>query len=260
MYPQQIHRYLSRFFQENKCGILIDHNHYMTVQLTIDMDKKIMNRPYYWQYIESTDVEPNPAQLTFITDKNQLSEDVKGEVIHFGSPRLSQLFKVTQKLGSFVQMYERIAGNFDTQIILTPWLGANYKISYCSDQTKEMLYSLGMNLMTGEVIDGFQEFISKVDLDTEIMGNKFSLPYTIKPIRALERLDRAIENLIQQDDHLWAVEAKGRMEKDRNVLDYFYEGVENRPECYEVEKEALAQQYEAKIKIEIINGGLFYLK
>ena len=26
-----------------------------------------------------------------------------------------------------------------TQMILTPWLGVNYKIAYLSDQTKEML-------------------------------------------------------------------------------------------------------------------------
>ena len=114
--------------------------------------------------------------------------------------------------------------------------------------------------MTGEVIDGFQEWISEIALDTEITGNIFSLPYTIKPIRAIERLDIAIENLIQQDDHSWAEEAKGRMEKDHRVLDYFYEGLENKPECYATEKKALAQQYETKIKIETINGGLFYLK
>ncbi|WP_411748261.1 YqhG family protein, partial [Psychrobacillus psychrotolerans] len=32
------------------------------------------------------------------------------------------------------------------------------------------------------------------------------------------------------------------------------------PESYEMEKTALEQQYEARIKIEVINGGIFYLK
>ena len=90
--------------------------------------------------------------------------------------------------------------------------------------------------------------------------NTFNLPYIIKPIRALERLDGVIENIIQQDDHTWAEEAKMRWQKDQEVLEYFYEGVENKPDCYEMEKEAMDQQYEARIKIEIINGGLFYLK
>ena len=77
----------------------------------------------------------------------------RGEVVHFGSPRLSQLFQATKELGSFVQMYERTLVESETQTILTPWLGVNYKISYYSDQTKEILYSLGINLMTGEVIE-----------------------------------------------------------------------------------------------------------
>ena len=59
-----------------------------------------MNRPFYWKYLESTNGEPSPAQLTFITDKNKLVEDIKGEVVHFGSPRLSQLFQVMKEMGS----------------------------------------------------------------------------------------------------------------------------------------------------------------
>jgi hypothetical protein len=99
-----------------------------------------------------------------------------------------------------------------------------------------------------------------LDLDVNMSENTFNLPYIINPTRALERLDAVIENNIQQDDHTWAEEAKMRWEKDRKVLEYFYEGVEDRPESYDIEKEAMEQQYEARIKIEIINGGLFYLK
>ena len=100
MYPQQINGYLHEFFKENNCQILKDHDHYLHVQLTIEMDKKIMNRPFYWKYVESTDDEPRPAQVTLITDKNRLVDDIKGEVIHFGSPRLTQLFQVTNEMGS----------------------------------------------------------------------------------------------------------------------------------------------------------------
>lgn len=260
MYPQQIHSFLQRFFMENNCRILSDNDYYIIVQLTIDMDKKIMNRPFYWKYLESTNGVPEPAQLTFITDKNEIDEDIKGEVVHIGSPRLSQLFRATKELGSFVQVYERVYDNHETKTILTPWLGVNYKTSYYSDQTKEILYSLGINLMTGDLKKEFQESLHDVDLDANMSGNTFNLPYIIKPVRALERLDAIIDNIIQQDDHTWADEAKMRWQKDREVLEYFYEGVEDKPDCYEIEKEAMDQQYEARINIEIINGGLFYLK
>ena len=167
MYPQQIHNYLLQFFKENNCPILSTNEHFINVQLTIEMDKRIMNRPFYWKYQESTNLEPNPAQLMLITDKNNLAEDIKGEVVHFGSPRLSQLIQVTREMGSFVQMYEKVMNNTVKQTILTPWLGVNYKISYYSDQTKEILYSLGINLMTGSVIDEFQESLKKVDWKQE---------------------------------------------------------------------------------------------
>ncbi|NYF24391.1 YqhG family protein [Sporosarcina sp. JAI121] len=260
MYPQQIHSYLLQFFKENNCQIVSDNDHFINVQLTIEMDKKIMNRPFYWKYLESTNGVPDPAQLTFITDKNKLDENIKGEVVHIGSPRLSQLFQVTKELGSFVQMYEKVNDGLETKTILTPWLGVNYKVSYYSDQTKETLYSLGINLMTGELKEAFQESLYEMDLDVNMPDNTFNLPYIIKPLRALERLDAVIENTIQQDDHTWAEEAKMRWKKDREVLEHFYEGVEDKPDCYETEKEAMEQQYEARIKIEIINGGLFYLK
>jgi hypothetical protein len=156
-------------------------------------------------------------------------------------------------------MFEKV-GEFETKVILTPWLGVNYKVSYYSDQTKEMVYSLGINLIRGEVIEGFHESLSQVEFDEIMTGDAFHLPFIIKPVRGLERLDEAIENIIQKDDHSWAEEAKNRWKKDLEVLEHFYEGIENKPECYESEKMALEEQYNPKIKIEIINGGLFYMR
>lgn len=260
MYPQQVHTYLKDFFKENNCPILNDTDYYMTVQLTIAMDKKIMNRPYYWQYLESTNGVPSPAQLTLITDQNKAGAGVKGEMVHFGSPRLNQLFQATRELGAFIQMYERVEEETQKRPILTPWLAVNYKVSYYSDQTKEMLHSFGINLMTGNIIEDFHHLLKGLDLIPNMSENAFHLPYIIKPLRALERLDLTVENLIQQDDFTWAEEAKGRWQKDLEVLEYFYEGIENKPECYESEKKAMEEQYKARIKIEVVNGGLFYLK
>ena len=262
MYPQQIHQYVRQFFIENNCDILRENEHFINVQLTVEMDKKIMNRPFYWKYLESTGDEPNPAQLTLITDKNRLMESIAGEVVHYGSNRLNQLFRVTKELGSFVQMYERAVNASGQQTILTPWVGVNYKITYSSDRTQETLYSLGINLMNGMIINGFQESINGLDLGNTITPNTYHLPYIIKPLNGVARLEAVIENLIQQDDHTWAEEAKERLRKDLLVLEYFYRGIEDedRPECYESEKKAIEEQYETKIKIDVINGGLFYLK
>lgn len=257
MYPQQIHHYVQQFFEENNCPILSEHAHYLIVQLTKEMDKKIMNRPFYWQYIESTGDKAVPAQLTFITNKNALEEKIVGEVLHFGAPRLSQLFNVTKEMGSFVRMYEH--NEKQDQLVLTPWLVINYKVSYYSHRTKETIHSLGMNLMTGEVFKEFQENLFSKNLQPTAPRQAFSLPYTIKPMNAVERLDAILENYILQDDHSWVGKAKERLEKEKLVLDFFYEDVDEKPARYKQEREALKKQYEAKIHIDVINGGLFYI-
>ncbi|MEQ6357207.1 YqhG family protein [Lysinibacillus sp. M3] len=258
MYPQQVHSYLREFFNENDCPILREDQHYLTVQLTVDIDKRIMNRPFYWQYVEATNTEANPAQVTFITDQTASAGSLYGEAIHFGSPRMNQLFQATRELGAYVQLFEKV----DTaigQVILTPWLGVNFKVSYCCDQTKEMLYSFGINLLTGVIKEDFHETICTSDFDTVPADNAFHVQFIIKPLRALERLNATIEKIIEQDDHSWATEAKKRWQRDQRVLDYFYEEEDDKPECYDVEKKALEEQYDTKIKIEIINGGIFYL-
>ncbi|WP_313237554.1 YqhG family protein [Sporosarcina ureae] len=259
MHSTEIHTYLHRFFKENDCEILHGNEHYLTVQLTIDMDKRIMNRPFYWRYIESVNETPNPAQLTLITDMQQLHNGMKGEIIHLGSPRLHQLFQVTKEMGQFVKMYERIEDTSE-QLILTPWVGVNYKVSFTSHQTKEMLYSVGINLMTGAVVKEFQETISMLDLSDQSSEQVFHLPYIITPVRALDRLDAVITQIIEGEDLTWVEEAEKRWRKDQAVLDYFYEGQEPKPECYEMEKQAMEERFKPRISVDVVNGGLFYLK
>lgn len=259
MYATEIHDYLKTFFKETNCEIVSDEGFQLTVQLTIDMDKRIMNRPFYWKYIEATNSEPNPARLTLITDRTQIQNQFMGEIIHYGSGRLNQIFKATKDLGSFVLMYEQV-DNTKNQTTLTPYFCVNYKVSYYCDQTKETIHSLGINLINGVIEDNFHESICDMNLTNEMPEKAFCLQYIIKPSRALERLDLMIQNLITQDDHSWAEEAKNRFEKELEVLNYFYQDREEKPEIYEIEKKGLEERFNPRIKVEIINGGIFYLK
>ncbi len=260
MFALEVHDYLRTFFRETNCDLLEDEDFGLTVQLTIDIDKKIMNRPFYWQYIETTGTEPNPARLTLITDRSKMENPYMGEIIHFGSRRLNQIFKATKELGSFVQMFEKISSQTGNRPVLTPYFCVNYKVSYYCDQTKESMYSLGINLINGVIKDNFHESISNLNLDNQLPDDVYCLPYIIKPHRGLERLDEMIQSVVQQDDHSWAEEARDRWEKEQEILDYFYEGVEEKPECYEIERKALHERFNPRINIEIINGGLFFLQ
>ena len=65
---------------------------------------------------------------------------------------------------------------------------------------------------------------------------------------------------INDDSHSWAADALERWEKDLSLLNHFYEDkMEEERASYEAEKEALRLQYEPRIQVSIVNGGLFYL-
>ena len=73
------------------------------------------------------------------------------------------------------------------------------------------------------------------------------------------RVENYLRNVISGEDHTWAEAARNRWEQDLRLLNHFYEDEEETNENYETEKMALQEQYEPKINISFINGGLFYL-
>lgn len=79
MQQTEIHQFLKKYFTAHNCDLTEDDPSYLKVQLTIEMDKELMNRPFYWHYIEKTGGKPNPASLTFITDPTYDDSSVQGE-------------------------------------------------------------------------------------------------------------------------------------------------------------------------------------
>jgi hypothetical protein len=259
MKQQEIHQFLERFFHANECEILENKQGYLIVQLTIDMDKELMNRPFYWHYLEKTGGTPNPATLTFITDPNLAPKDLKGELIHFGSPRLHQLFNAAKNLSGYIRLYENIQAKSQQHTALKPWLSINVKISYQCDRKRDVFRSMGLQLINGQLVDHFHTKIEKLGLTAKIPDYAFTLSPLIMPKSGIIRIENSIKHSLMQEDHSWAVEAKERWTKDLNLLEHFYEDTEDQMESLEIEQLALKEQYEPKINISIINGGLFYL-
>lgn len=261
MQQHEIHRFLERYFLANECDILENAAGYLSVQLTNDLDKELMNRPFYWHYLEKTGGVPNPMKLTLITDQSRVSNDLKGEVIHFGSPRLHQIFQSTNRLASYIRLYENVKPNMiqGGNLPLHPWLGMNLKITYQCDQTRDVILSIGLNLINGMIIDHFQDKLETLSLTPKIPDMCFTLSPIIKPKSGIARIKQTIQGIIDNDDHAWADAARERWNKDLMLLNHFYEDMEEKPESYEVEKQALQDQYEPKVKVSIINGGLFYI-
>jgi len=258
MRQDEIQQFLERYFRANECDIVEREDGYMTVQLTIAMDKELMNRPFYWHYIERTGGTPEPVKLTLITKQTEKTKTLHGEQLHFGSPRLHQIFQSAQRRGSYIRLYEKMDAT--SSVPLHPWLGINAKISYQCDRKKDTILSLGLHLITGTIVEQFHGKLQKLTLTPKIPDYCFTISPIIKPQSGMARLEQYMKKKIAQDDHTWAEKAIARWHEDLALLDHFYEEAEEKPECYYMEKQALEEQYKPKITISIINGGLFYLQ
>ncbi|MBA4535798.1 YqhG family protein [Bacillus aquiflavi] len=258
MQQQEIHRFLERYFNANGCEIVDRGLGYLTVQLTVELDKELMNRPFYWHYLEKTGGIPQPMQLTLITNQKKVPKQINGEVVHFGSPRLHQIFQSTKNLAGYIRLYESHDHHFK-QTPLFPWLGLNVKISYKCDRKKDVFKSIGLQLINGYLVEDFHDKLKEISLTPKIPDYAFTLSPLVKPRSGLLRIEKYFRKELEKQDLSWANDAKSRWDKDLQLLEHFYEEVDDKGEGYENEKAALQEQYEPKIMISIINGGLFYL-
>ena len=154
----------------------------------------------------------------------------------------------------------RMSESFQNQQIpLYPWLNLNVKVSYQCDRKKDMFTSVGLNLITGEIMEDFYNHVTPIKMTPKIPDYSFTLSPLIMPKSGLSRIDAYIRQNIEKDDHTWAQAAIERWNNDLQLLEHFYKDEEDKSESYFTEKEALKAQYEPNIQISIINGGLFYL-
>ncbi|WP_243290225.1 YqhG family protein [Bacillus sp. FJAT-47783] len=258
MQQVEIKQYLKRFFQANHCPVLEEGSGYFTVQLTVEMDKELMNRPFYWHYLEKTGGDPQPMKLSFITNSKMTPNHINGEKIHFGSPRLHQIFQTAKKIGGFIRLYEQCEIT-QGHLPLHPWIGVNLTVSYICDKKKDELFSLGLHLISGTIIEDFQQKLNTITLTPKIPDYCFTMSPIIKPKSGLKRIEQYVVDKINQQEHDWANDAVQRMNRDLMLLNHFYEPMDEKPAIYWNEKEALRTLYEPHINIQIQNGGIFYL-
>lgn len=259
MQQVEIKDYLKRFFLLNQCVLNEDGPGHLSIQLTIDMDKELMNRPFYWHYLEKTGGIPNPMSVTFITDQSLAPDGLKGELIHFGSPRLHQIFQVTKKLSSYVRLFQVVKGNNHQHVPLHPWLGLNIKVSYQCDRKRDEFHSIGLHLISGKMVQDFHWSIEKLEMSSKIPDFSFTLSPLIKPQSGLGRIQQLIEQHVRDQDDTWANDAHKRWKQDQALLDHFYEGLDEYPETYYKEKQAIQEQFEPIVQVDVINGGLYYV-
>src|SRR5699024_4399402 len=152
------------FFESNECSVTKLSDGVMQIQLTEELDRAIMNRPFYWHYVDATNQRGEPNQLSFYTDNDIKKKEE--EWIHFGTPRMNEICNYLEQSSRFIRVFEQV--RVSQQTILHPWLVLNFIISYKGKQLKEEILSIGLNLINGIVIEGMMERIQLMEFDSLI--------------------------------------------------------------------------------------------
>ncbi|MEW9672800.1 YqhG family protein [Ammoniphilus sp. 3BR4] len=282
MNQQEIRSYIEGYFRAFQSPFTEETPAYFTVQLPVEVDKDLGNRPFYWTYVEKIGLEPNPLHLTFIFDREQVPEGVRGEELIFGSRRLHQIFESAKKHGKFVRLYEHIEpqpalGSFSS-VALVPWLGVNFKVEFICDQKKDLLLPLGINLISGAIVSNFYQSVSQLDLTPKLPDYSFTMQPIFGIDSGISRLEQFIQSCLDQEDTLWAKLAIERLDEEKQLIESFYqkesirqgkteeeqELAEERKIKLAAEKETRLQelewQFQPRIEVSAVNAGLFYLR
>ena len=250
-----LEQFLHTYFMTHQCHIVHAEDGRLSVQLTEDLDKVLMNRPFYWHYMEQTGQKGEPATLTLITDPEQ--KDSSGEWIHFGSPRLHQMMNHLKQNQHNVKLFQHIEGQGD-HVALHPWLVINIKIQYQGKHNKEEFYSIGINLITGVMATNMLEKLNQLTLKMSIADYCYTISPMIKIKSAFKRIERLLDQYVEQQSHEWAIESLETLEEEIQLVNHFF--TDQKDEDLKAKEIAeLKNRYTPKIKYKVINGGLIYL-
>ncbi|RXT13648.1 YqhG family protein [Ammoniphilus sp. CFH 90114] len=282
MNQQEIRQYIEEYFKAFQSPFTEESPAYFSVQLPIEVDKDLGNRPFYWTYVEKIGMEPTPLHLTFIFDREQVPEGIRGEEIIFGSRRLHQIFDSSKKHGKFVRLYESSRTNSllssISSVPLVPWLGVNYKVEFICDQKKDILLPLGINLISGAIVHSFYQTAKQLELTPKLPDYSFTMQPIFGVDSAISRLEQYIQAYLDQEDTLWAQQANERLDEEKLLIESFYSEEATRQKITEEEQEKQAEkklrleaekdtrlkelewQFTPRIEVSVVNAGLFYLR
>ncbi|WP_077326942.1 YqhG family protein [Virgibacillus siamensis] len=251
-----LNEFLYDYFAAHHCNILSNQSGILHVKLTEEMDRALMNRPFYWHYIKKIGQPGEPMELTLITEPSK--NDVKGEWIHFGSPRLQQITNHLKNNEKHTKLFQKMETGQKTALF--PWLVMNIKISYCGKQKKDEMISIGLQLINGSMRLEMMEMLKEIELQTTISDFCYTISPIIMPKSGYRRMENVIEGYIKEQEHDWADASLKTMQEEIDLVKHFYRSDDgDREQEMQKEIDEIRKRYDPYITFEPINGGLFYL-
>lgn len=252
---KNLENFMINYFLLNHCKVKRRNPGVFQVKLTEELDKKLMNRPFYWHYMESTNQKGEPLSLTIITDPQQMKSK-KGEWLHYGSPRFQQIINHLKESATFTRLFEQV--ETIQKIPLYPWLILNVKITYQSSFLREELFSVGLNLINGIMKTEMMEKLQKKQFNHQISDYCYSLSPIITLKSGYKRILEVFMNYLHEQEHSWAINAFKQYAYEKQLINNFFKNTEDIEDQKRILKEA-KKRHQPKINIEVVNGGVFYL-
>src|SRR5690625_7643897 len=88
------------------------------------------------------------------------------EWIHICSPNLQQIMNNLKKTSKYTKLFQVVDTKVNTP--LYPWLVINLKITYAGKQQKEEIFSIGLNLVNGMMVEDMMAKLDRLALQQSI--------------------------------------------------------------------------------------------
>jgi hypothetical protein len=139
-----------------------------------------------------------------------------------------------------------------------PYLLVNYTLSYQTDELREELVSLGLDMVNGKISPDFIHFLADRDPLPAVAGTEVETPsYQLDEAFAL--LQTALEAFVLSRDPAWVDDARTRYEEELSCLYQYYQ--EDRRDLADFQNRALDlyDKFRPRVVVRVVNVGLLYL-
>lgn len=250
-----------------ECHVIESTPEMINVQLSIEADQALLNRPFYWMYVEQMNLPANPVQFRFFFTESKESKGFYSDYLFYGAPRFTQMLDSAQKHGRFVRLYQQSQSRerfFHSTKGYHPFLAIHYRISYICDQKKDRICYLAIDLQTGEINPAFYTWAKEQQWTHQLPPARFLYPTQLSFAEAVGRCEAYIQKQIEEEDHTWAKKASERLTEEYQQIESYYSEDDVMTEDQQAEKKQRLQettwQFSPRVEINVINAGLFYLE
>jgi len=240
-------KFCDAYFKAVGAPILFQSDNYREYELPQEVDKALTDRPYYWMWVETTQqkIPPNVLRLAFteeaLSRENERLREValraaekqnfnhiermffrspKAELIDLGSFRLQKLFDSVAQLGRFASVCPVAT---QTDDFLIPWLLVHAKITYRCDISLQKTITYGLCFHNNQIVSDFYEKISRIRMKAISVEHLKLTPSSIS--NGIKSLTSTISKTQEDIDHVWALDAQTRLEKDIDQLRTYYQSL-----------------------------------